>query len=90
LAAVAIIAAIVERALRRRSADARYLVGVMALGLMLALPCVTWTLVAVEPRSGQPLMASVPDVTPQRDAAPIEQPADDDETFPHPARRGGR
>ncbi|MBC7819144.1 MAG: hypothetical protein IAG10_19820, partial [Planctomycetaceae bacterium] len=42
LAAVAIVALLVDRGLRRRSANARYIAGVFALGLMFALPCATW------------------------------------------------
>ena len=50
LLVVAIVAALVERGLRRRSANARYIAGVIALGAVFALPCVTWSLVVVEPR----------------------------------------
>ena len=52
LAMVAIVAALVDLGLRRRSANARYAVGVAALVMMFALPCVTWTLVAVAPHMG--------------------------------------
>ena len=50
LLAVAVVAALVDRGLRRRSANARYIAGVIALGAMFALPCVTWLCVRVEPR----------------------------------------
>ena len=47
---VAIVAALALRGMRRRSANARYIAGVIALGAMFALPCVTWSLVVVQPR----------------------------------------
>ena len=55
LAAVAVVVAVVDLALKRRSANVRYAVGVAALMMMVVLPCVTWTQVVIEHRvsSGQ-------------------------------------
>lgn len=49
LAAVAVLAAIVDRLLARRSAQARYLAGVAALVVAAAAPCATWLLIHVSP-----------------------------------------
>ncbi len=48
LAAVALIAAIVDRGTRHCTARVRYIAAAVSLGMMLVLPAVTWTLIAVE------------------------------------------
>ena len=51
LAAVSGVAALMLRSMRHRSADARYAVSVAALAVMVALPCVTATQIAIQDRA---------------------------------------
>ena len=49
LTSVALLAALVDRLLRRRSANVRYVALVASLALMIASPCVVWLLVDLQP-----------------------------------------
>ena len=49
-ATVAVVATVVHRILKRRSANARYVAAVTALGLMLVVAGVTWSVISIEPR----------------------------------------
>ena len=66
LAAIAVIAALVEWRLKHHTASVRYITGVTALVAMLMLPCVTWILIgvpnrlAVHPRIGLAVPANSP------------------------------
>ncbi len=67
LAAVALVAALVDFAARRSSANARYIVSALALGTMLLLPGVTWLCIAVD----RPAPAARPVATNPFQAAPL-------------------
>ena len=51
LAAIALVAALLHRCLRHRSARVRYFVAVAMLALMFAMPIATWCLVSIDPVS---------------------------------------
>ncbi|MDR3639467.1 MAG: M56 family metallopeptidase [Isosphaeraceae bacterium] len=70
LAAVALLAAIVDRGVRRGSANVRYITAAVVLGIMLVLPGLTWLYVGVH-RPANPALRRAIEVTPSRESAAV-------------------
>ncbi|MBS0203314.1 MAG: PQQ-binding-like beta-propeller repeat protein [Planctomycetes bacterium] len=69
MVAVAIVAGLLELVLKRRNASSRYVAGVMLMTVMASLPCLTWAMLEIAPRTSEVKVTSseireVPSVDP--------------------------